>query len=999
VDASLPSLSPDLLLQHGRFVRALARELLADEHAVEDVVQETWLRYLTRPPREGRATRSWLRAVASRLSIEGLRTRSRRTSREERAARPEAQPSIEEELAHGEILRGVVEAVLALDEPYRTTVLLAYWRGWDARRIAAETGEPLATVRSRLQRAHAKLRERLDRTHGREAWGLALGAVLRGGLEGGGGGSLAAGGVLAALLVAASFLYTWSRSDSNVSEADAGQVATAGPEGSGALPERAPELPGSERTELAPSPAAIRITGTVVDGPWAELGLVEKPAARVPLRARLTQARHGGPKSLAELEVHTDDAGGFVLDFEDPGSRPLWVQAAVERDEHYRSLRRVEEVEPGTREWELRRVPCGILHGQVVDDSGGALGGVALRFVDRLGGAVREARSETDGSFAVPDLGWPEEIGAELAGHVLLPWDAPRQLEEGGWEDMVLRLARGATLEVVTLGPRSEPIADAQVTVRLDPSEPAALGLSEDAEGGWAEQTTDAAGRARFEGLWADRKLQVSVRPSARVTYSTSSQAEGALRFDDEARDGQPLVLEAGAVCSLEARFASLRVAGTVGYSDGVPAGGAKVALFDLDRSSSSSVIALETDDAGRFSGGAYGLLPRGSCRVDASDAAGKPAPTGELGYGGPAEPIASNRRGDQATSVSLDARDPARLLDLELVLDATHSIEGRIRSASGEPVRGGWNGGSRVWAVPAGEYRPYRDRPLATARGEVRDGRFELRGLRGGLYDVLVSEELQSFYTFENFVHRFPLIAAGTRGLELELPAREPVRVRLRLSGGEPRSFIRLIGKFFPADPGSFAAEPAPTALAVRGAQGWPTSARYDFAGIGGGVDDRGSWSLAFDGIEGDGIEGELEHELPPLGAGWYALGVHAEGFFAQATPLLHFAPGEYALDFELLPIATLRGRIANADAREFLAVQLVDAAGRPIPVTACGSSKPAPWIETSASGAFDLREAPAGSVRLRVGRPAELARGSFRTELALELLPGDNPPVELRF
>ena len=145
--------------------------------------------------------------------------------------------------------------------------------------------------------------------------------------------------------------------------------------------------------------------------------------------------------------------------------------------------------------------------------------------------------------------------------------------------------------------------------------------------------------------------------------------------------------------------------------------------LFDLERSGGSSVITLETDDSGRFSGETYGLFPLGSWRIDASDAAGKPASTGGLGYAGPAEPIDSNRRGDHAVSVVLDARDPARLLGLELVLDATHSIEGRILAASGEPVRRGWNGGSRIWAVPAGEYRPYHDRPLATARGEVQDG------------------------------------------------------------------------------------------------------------------------------------------------------------------------------------------------------------------------------------------------------------------------------------
>lgn len=37
MDASLPSPTPDLLAGHARFVNALARELLADEHQAEDV--------------------------------------------------------------------------------------------------------------------------------------------------------------------------------------------------------------------------------------------------------------------------------------------------------------------------------------------------------------------------------------------------------------------------------------------------------------------------------------------------------------------------------------------------------------------------------------------------------------------------------------------------------------------------------------------------------------------------------------------------------------------------------------------------------------------------------------------------------------------------------------------------------------------------------------------------------------------------------------------------
>jgi DNA-directed RNA polymerase specialized sigma24 family protein len=42
MDASLASATPDVLATHARFVRALARELLADPHAADDVAQEAW---------------------------------------------------------------------------------------------------------------------------------------------------------------------------------------------------------------------------------------------------------------------------------------------------------------------------------------------------------------------------------------------------------------------------------------------------------------------------------------------------------------------------------------------------------------------------------------------------------------------------------------------------------------------------------------------------------------------------------------------------------------------------------------------------------------------------------------------------------------------------------------------------------------------------------------------------------------------------------------------
>ncbi len=63
--AAIPP-SPESLIAHGDFLRGLARNLLGDEHRAEDMVQQTYVRALSAPPRQG--LRSWLTTVVKRLS-------------------------------------------------------------------------------------------------------------------------------------------------------------------------------------------------------------------------------------------------------------------------------------------------------------------------------------------------------------------------------------------------------------------------------------------------------------------------------------------------------------------------------------------------------------------------------------------------------------------------------------------------------------------------------------------------------------------------------------------------------------------------------------------------------------------------------------------------------------------------------------------------------------------------------------------------------------------
>src|SRR5262245_29797568 len=169
----------DELERHARWIRRLAGALLRDEGAAEDLVQEAWLAALTRPPAEGRL-RPWLREVARNFARMRQRGEARRAQRE-RESRPPAAP--EEPDVHVQRLEAeqrLSRELAALEEPFRTVLMLRYYEDLEPAEIATRLGVPGGTARWRLMRAHALLRERLDRAYGdRRAWGLALVPLAR----------------------------------------------------------------------------------------------------------------------------------------------------------------------------------------------------------------------------------------------------------------------------------------------------------------------------------------------------------------------------------------------------------------------------------------------------------------------------------------------------------------------------------------------------------------------------------------------------------------------------------------------------------------------------------------------------------------------------------------------------------------------------------------------------------------------------------------------------
>ncbi|MEQ1891400.1 MAG: sigma-70 family RNA polymerase sigma factor, partial [Planctomycetota bacterium] len=170
----------DELARHARWIRRMAGALLRDEAAAEDLAQDTWLASLTRAPRSG-SLRPWLREVARNFARKHHRGKARRAAREEAAHAPSQPEAPDEFAARLETEQRLTRELAALDEPFRSSLMLRYYEELEPAEIAARLGLPGGTVRWRLSRGLALLRERLDRAHGgdRRAWSLALAPLAR----------------------------------------------------------------------------------------------------------------------------------------------------------------------------------------------------------------------------------------------------------------------------------------------------------------------------------------------------------------------------------------------------------------------------------------------------------------------------------------------------------------------------------------------------------------------------------------------------------------------------------------------------------------------------------------------------------------------------------------------------------------------------------------------------------------------------------------------------
>lgn len=283
--ASPGPIGVEALLAHREWARGLARALVRDPADADDLEQTAWLEAIRRPPARDEGLRGWFATLLRRRARDRWREGERRGRREAATARSDAVRPTAEVVADAEAHRLVVEALMALEEPFRETLLLRFFEDLPPREVATRIGVPVETVRSRTRRGLERLRERLDggRPGGRAAWvaliaplagirGEAVAAAAAGGSAAGAGSVAAAGGAAMATKATAGVAVLGA-----LAGAVAGGVAVGTM--SGGSPEAAVAEARAEVRELRGRLEAIEGSGAAAGAPSAAAA-GEGPAGR-----------------------------------------------------------------------------------------------------------------------------------------------------------------------------------------------------------------------------------------------------------------------------------------------------------------------------------------------------------------------------------------------------------------------------------------------------------------------------------------------------------------------------------------------------------------------------------------------------------------------------------------------------------------------------------------------------------------------------------------------
>jgi hypothetical protein len=127
--------------------------------------------------------RAWLTKVVRDLAGMKRRSEQRRVARQANAEEPQAVAAPDELLERMRLHRRLVDLVLELDEPYRSTIIAHFVEDRTSASIAQSLGIPAGTVRKRLWEGLSRLRAGLDaQSDGRPRKAPAMLAFAKGGM-------------------------------------------------------------------------------------------------------------------------------------------------------------------------------------------------------------------------------------------------------------------------------------------------------------------------------------------------------------------------------------------------------------------------------------------------------------------------------------------------------------------------------------------------------------------------------------------------------------------------------------------------------------------------------------------------------------------------------------------------------------------------------------------------------------------------------------------------
>lgn len=914
------------LAAHAEFVRRVARGLLAGEADADDVAQETLLAALERRPArdDGGSLRAWLATVARNAAREWARRGERRRRREERSARPEAVPSPLDTLDRQRTLRHLTDAILALPEPYRSTILARYYDALAPAAIAARSGIPAATVRTHLKRGLERLRESLDARHGgdRERWALALaplvpisaGAVLLGG-------GLIVGkwtGSVAAALAVAAAVGTIALFMSNDAERERGSHSPASraaePVAAAPAPSEtvAPPTAAASKPNAAGSPRlGLALTGRVVDSAGTPL-----PGVPVGLE------REGAAASSAP--ALTDDAGRFALDGPAPDgavvvtlrARPAHLCDAVAT----RALRSPEDGEFG----DLVAHAGGSVSGRVTT-SGSPLAGARVTAVPSIArgsgvALIRDVPEGPSGRVALTDDGGVYRIDGLPPGACFIRFAAP------GCADVVrpgVRVGQGEVTEGVDLDvdldravagrvvdPDGAPIPN--VSVRLYE-----IGTPSPGESTYApdDLRTDAEGRFAFRGLVGgpyyvllrapgflspkadsltpgpeERMLTMQPSGTIEVTVIDAATRTAVANASVGVDDAAATVTAGGGGVFLLANLPSgpVRVtAAAPGYAsvlvgdlEAPPATGRRVEVA-LERG--AEIAGEVRDAAGAPIEGALVSAPFPPVASARTDAAGRFTLKG-LASGN--HELVARHPAYQAKStppIAVAAEEPPSAEPVVIVLEETGTIAGLATKADGSPLEGA-HVTARFLADPASSRTAIASDARAVANGR---GEFEVRGLATGPYALRVESDAVD-------PDRIAASASST--------GPEPGEIVADVRAGES-TWVELRERLRGRIRGTVTDAGAAAAGVSVSLASLPDDATVAFEGASAATDDAGEF--AFDGVE----------------AGTYILRVKPPGAARSIRRDLTVGEGETRELAIALPGGAIEGTVVDAATREPMA------------------------------------------------------------------------------